>query len=344
MRNPNGYGSVFKLSGNRRKPYAVRITQKWTDEGKRIYKYLSYHVTRKEAMQALASYNANPYDVDENNITFKAMYENWSDRHFKNITKNTIKGYETCFGYCKPIYNIKIKDIKIVHLQNLIDNLNKNHGTLKLMRSLLNQIFKYAMQLDIIQKDYSKYLKIGKHIVIKKKTIFSDDEISRLWDNLDYHKYIDTILIMVYTGMRIGELLNLKKEDLDLIEQTIIVTDSKTQAGQNRIIPIHPRIKELIQGRYDYSEVDYLISNIRNNGYINYSYYNTKLFNPIMIFLNMEHTPHDCRHTFATRLNDAGGNATAIKKIIGHESFALTEKVYTHKKVGELRKAIELIN
>ena len=48
--------------------------------------------------------------------------------------------------------------------------------------------------------------------------------------------------------------------------------------------------------------------------------------------------------TFATRLNDAGGNATAIKKMIGHESFALTEKVYTHKKVDELRKAIELVN
>ena len=79
------------------------------------------------------------------------------------------------FNTAKAERSIEIKDIKIVHLQNLIDNLNKNHGTLKLMRSLLNQIFKYAMQLDIIQKDYSKYLKIGKHIVIKKKTIFSSE-------------------------------------------------------------------------------------------------------------------------------------------------------------------------
>ena len=46
----------------------------------------------------------------------------------------------------------------------------------------------------------------------------------------------------------------------------------------------------------------------------------------------------------ATRLDDAGGNTTAIKKMIRHESFALTKKVYTHKKVSELRKAIELVN
>ena len=74
MRNPNGYGSVFKLSGNRRKPFAVRITQGYTNDGKQIYKYLSYHATRKEAMQALASYNANPYDIDLNNITFSELY------------------------------------------------------------------------------------------------------------------------------------------------------------------------------------------------------------------------------------------------------------------------------
>ena len=183
MRNPNGYGSVFKLSGNRRNPFAVRITKGWTDDGKRIYKYLSYHATRKEAMQALASYNANPYNVDESDITFGELYERWKDRHFKNISKNTIKGYETSYGYCKPIFDMKIKDIRIVHLQNLIDGLNKNYGSLKVMKTLLNQLFKYAMELDIIQKDYSKFLKIGKHKVIKQKSIFTDDEISILWRN-----------------------------------------------------------------------------------------------------------------------------------------------------------------
>lgn len=344
MRNPNGYGSVFRLSGNRRKPWAVRLTKGWTDEGRQSYRYLSYHATRREAMQALASYNTNPYDVDESNITFGELYERWKDRHFKNLSKNTTKGYVTCAEYCKPILNIKIKDIRTIHLQNLIDSLNKNHGTLKIVKSLMNQVFKLAMELDIIQKDYSKFLKIGKHVTIKQKSIFTDTEINILWANLDKYKYMDTILIMIYTGMRIGELLNLKKEDIDLIEQTVTVKESKTEAGQNRIIPIHPRIKDLIQSRYEYSNSDYLITNITNKASLAYNDYRSRLFNPIMETFNMAHTPHDCRHTFATLLNDAGGNITAIKKMIGHESFALTEKVYTHKKVSELRKTLELIN
>ena len=213
-----------------------------------------------------------------------------------------------------------------------------------MLKAMINLVFKYAMELDIIQKDYSRYVKIGKHIVIKHKTVFTDDEIDLLWENLQNFKYADTILIMIYTGMRIGELLGLKKEDVDLVEQTITVKESKTEAGRNRVIPIHPRIKELIQSRYEYSKIDTLISSATNTAPLIYTNYISKLFNPIMKSLKMNHTPHDCRHTFATRLNDAGGNATAIKKMIGHESFALTEKVYTHKKVDELRKAIELIN
>ena len=152
MRNPNGYGSIFKLSGNRRKPFAVRITKGYTDEGKQIYKYLSYHNTRREAMQALAAYNTTPYNVDENNVTFGELYEKWKERHFKDLSKNSIKGYETSYNHCKSILNLKIKDIKAIHLQNLIDSLGKNHATLKILKSLLNLFFKYAMEMDIIQK------------------------------------------------------------------------------------------------------------------------------------------------------------------------------------------------
>lgn len=109
-------------------------------------------------------------------------------------------------------------------------------------------------------------------------------------------------------------------------------------------MPIHPRLKDLIQSRYEYSCIDNLVSSTTYKKPLIYVNYLNRLFTPIMETLNMDHTPHDCRHTFATRLNDAGGNSTAIKKMIDYESFALTKKVYTHKKVDELRKALELVN
>ena len=138
--------------------------------------------------------------------------------------------------------------------------------------------------------------------------------------------------------------MTLRKQDIDLVEQTITIKESKTIAGRNRIMPIHPRLKDLIQSRYEYSCIDNPVSSTTYKKPLIYVNYLNRLFTPIMETLNMDHTPHDCRHTFATRLNDAGGNSTAIKKMIGHESFALTEKVYTHKKVDELRKALELVN
>ena len=69
MKLPNGYGAVVKLSGKRRKPYAARVTVKWTEDGKQVRKYLGFYRTRQEALKALADYNANPYDLEAREVT-----------------------------------------------------------------------------------------------------------------------------------------------------------------------------------------------------------------------------------------------------------------------------------
>ena len=76
MRLPNGYGSIYKLSGKRRRPYAVIVTANWTDEGKPIRKYLGYYEKRQEALTALAEFNDNPYNLDNSNITLKELWKN----------------------------------------------------------------------------------------------------------------------------------------------------------------------------------------------------------------------------------------------------------------------------
>jgi len=75
MRLPNGYGSITKLSGNRRKPYIVRLTTGYDDEGRQLRKVLGYFATRKAALEALAAYSENPYDIDASKITFSQLYE-----------------------------------------------------------------------------------------------------------------------------------------------------------------------------------------------------------------------------------------------------------------------------
>ena len=80
MRNPNGYGSVIKLSGNRRRPYRVRKTIGWNEKGHPIYQTLGYTVTREEGMILLATFNKDPWDVDKSNMTLTELFELWLER------------------------------------------------------------------------------------------------------------------------------------------------------------------------------------------------------------------------------------------------------------------------
>ena len=91
MKLPNGYGSVVKLSGKRRKPYIVRKTVGWhydKEKDKQVQDFIivGYAVTRAEGLQMLADYNNNPFDSRAAKMTFAEVYEEWSKRKYSTIT------------------------------------------------------------------------------------------------------------------------------------------------------------------------------------------------------------------------------------------------------------------
>ena len=341
MKKANGNGSISKLSGIRRKPYIARVTLGWDEKtGRQIRKTIGTFVTQKEAQKALIDYLDNPYDLDLANILFKDVYEKWSRLKYPKVSHSAILGYQSAYNNVEKLHNMKIKDIKARHLQEAIDNCSKGQATKKKIKFLFGQMFAYAMQNDIITKDYSEFVDIGKASEESKREPFSNKEIELLWKHIDNIEFIDTILIMIYSGFRIGELLELETKNIDLVNMTL-TGGLKTEAGKNRLVPIHPKILPLIEKRYN-KDNQYLIINFKGKKMKYDNYYKEK-FIPIMEQLNMKHRPHDCSHTFATLLSNANANATAIKKMIGHESYVTTEKIYTHKDVEELRKNIELI-
>ena len=90
MRLPNGFGNVSKLSGKRRNPWRARKTAGWTidpktQKAKQEYITIGYYPTRQLALQALSEYNANPYDLDANKITFAEVYDKWAAKKFEEI-------------------------------------------------------------------------------------------------------------------------------------------------------------------------------------------------------------------------------------------------------------------
>lgn len=345
MKNPNGYGAIFKLSGKRRKPFAIRLTTGWSDEGKQLTKYIGYYTTRQEAMIALAEYNKNPYSL-ESNITFSEVYEKWSNEKYDTISKSNVKGYTAGYKACNDLYNIKFVEIKKAHLQGVIDTCGKNYPTLRKIKVFFNQLYRFAMENEICEKDYSEFVDIIKYKDKNPDKIdrspFGKKEIKTLWEAYKDNEYIQIILMLIYSGVRISELLDLKKENINLDERYFDVIDSKTEAGIRKV-PISKKVLTFYENWLN-KECEYLLCT-KDNKHFNYRNYYDSYWSPLMEQLKMSsHKPHDTRHTCVSLLAQANVNQTIIKLIVGHSgAMNITEKVYTHFEVSKLVEAIDLI-
>lgn len=345
---PNGYGSISKLSGNRRKPWRVRKTDGWEIvDGNLKQKFINIgcYETKALALQALASYNADPYDLHLSTITLEEVYEKWSDRKFEEISDSNATGYKAAWRLCEPIKNMKFVDVKIDHLQKVADDSGKNTPTLKKYKILMKGLFEYAVIHGIITEDRNiiKYLDISKagNPNSFNREPFSKTEIQRLWKNYKSNEYMTVVLILIYTGVRIGELLDLKKTEINLEGRWFKVLESKTEAGI-RTVPIAKKVIPFFE-HWMQKDCEYLICT-PDGKHFEYRNYYDSYWKPLMKSLNMDaHRPHDTRHTCVSLLTAAKVDERFVQKIVGHKGQNVTQQVYTHLEIQELIAEIDKI-
>lgn len=330
MRLPNGFGSVVFLGKKRRRPWAARLTVGWGDDKRQKYTYLSYHEKRKDALAALIEYNKKPYDIDRASVTFAEVFEAWSVRKFSELGQHSARNYRSIYRKCSELYDIKFRDLKTEHLQAVVDA-NKQLAHVNLLKVLFGQLYSYAIKHDISEKDYSQFVEIPTKEKRLEKVPFTSEEVAKLWQHV-HEPHVDLVLILLYTGMRISELLEMEIEKINLDERHMI-GGKKTAAGKNRIIPIHDEILPLIMAQYSPNK-KYLFQSPRGNK-MQYNYFAAKKFAPLMERLGMSHTLHETRHTFISQADRVGMNATILKKIVGHANGDITVH-YTHKDVAEI--------
>ena len=343
MKLPNGYGNVSKLSGKRRNPWRARKTIGWEwdpikKKHKQIYATIGYFAKRDEALNALAKYNEDPYDIKSDGITFSDVYEKWSEEHFKTIVPSAVRTWTAAYKHCTPIHNKKFKEIRTIDLEKTIENASVGDTTKARMKSMFNLIYKYAMKHEIIDKDYAALCRsVKKTTPSKEKIPFSKEEINKLWDNLKY-PYVDMVIIGIYSGWRPQELAILKKSDIDLENRTMF-GGIKTDAGKNRYVPINDKIYDLVKNRYNSCSINLFEE---DGCVLTYDKYRTR-FKNVMKKLNMVHTPHETRHTFITLGKNAGMDEYVLKLIVGHVIEDITEKIYTHRTFEQLKEEINKI-
>lgn len=272
--------------------------------------------------------------MQRNTITLRQLFNEWLPIHSQSITISAVKSYHIAFKHISNIADMPITDIHFQHLQNVINSMHVkglSYSSCKKVRTLLNQLFNYAIIQDYPVTNYALHLNLGPNVPTIKRRVFTRQQINKLW--VIDTSYSRMILILLYTGLRIGELLNLHKQDINRRSSYLIVKHSKTKAGEGRIIPIHHRIIPLIEQIY-YGVDDYLFT-------ISYTTFR-KHFQDIMKQLNCKHTIHDTRHTF-TSLLDSVASPNTLRSLLGHKQGDITTRVYTHKTIRELRKSIELL-
>ena len=337
MKNPNGYGTVVRLKGNRRRPYAVRKTVGW-DGDNRIIKAIGYYATREEAMLALAAYNKSPYDVGARKITMAELYGRWLKRMGASghLADGTMRSLRSAYGKCASLHGMVYAEIRAHMMQGCIDG-QTAAGAGNKIRGLFIHLDKFAAELDVIDRRYADLTRVAAVERKSDKAIFSGAEVARLWGNAS-EPWVDTVLILLYSGWRISELLGLRRDDVD-IGAGIMRGGVKTKAGKGRIVPIHSAILPLVRARHD-ACVDYFIE--RDGRPISYGTYSQQ-FRAVMGRLEMRHTIHETRHTFRSSLDAANANIACVNRIMGHVCGDIGLQVYTHKTIGDLRATIELI-
>ena len=340
-RNPNGYGSVVRLSGRRRRPFMVRKTIGYDDRAYPIYNIIGYYPTRAEAMIALANYNADPYDVDLVKTTMKELYELWSAEAYPDMKRSLKNCYSAAFKHCSPVYDMEYRSLRRGHMQACVDECDRGYSTRTNIKLLFTQLDRYAYDHDIITKCYASNIKLGKKEDSKKHTRIPDAEVLSLWKHQG-NQFVDETMFMLYTGCRVSEMLRIRCENVDLENETM-TGGIKSTYGRDRVIPIHPELLPIVKRYYD-PEHEFLFQRRAKQDTDSFTRWYLVKWQEAMEAVGFTHLTHDCRHTVQSKLDSAGANKVAVDRILGHSSKTIGEKVYTHKTIEELHEAIRLLN
>ena len=347
MRRPNGTGTVVKLSGNRRRPYAVRVSER-DKYGQIIQKAIGYFATAKEAQDALDEHNRlkalglTPA-INQMDMTVRQIYEAWSERAYEKLGDKNIAGYKSSWNLrISRFADKKLRDMTLDEWQSILDEdekLGKSQSLINKDVTVIKALYSYAMKRDIVGKDYSAYLEVPSVGPKVEKGAFSDLQLLKLGELArDGFPWADTVLILCYTGFRITEFLSLTRFSYHADFGGYLQGGIKTKAGKDRIVPIHPKIAPYVKAHLD-KNCDTLIS--RNGQPVPTAWYRVQAFPPVAELLGTPNaTPHWCRHTFASLLHQYGTDPLTAKCLMGHSTDSDITEHYTHGTIEVLVREI----
>lgn len=367
---PNGYGSITYLGDNRRNPYAVYppATEYYASTGQMKHpKALCYVRDWNIGFAVLTAYKAGTYiegmekelnemSLDETNVsdlaqklladynlvmraekqtendcpTFAEVYEKYYDWKFngkKKYSRSAMSSAKVAFNNCSVLHERKMDEIVCSELQEILDSSTLKYSSLELIVSLLKQMFRYALAEKIIESNPTELLKINIEDDDEHGVPFTDADLKILWKHKN-DETVEGILLMCYCGYRIGELYVVNVD----MKRKCFEGGLKTRTSRERIVPIHSSILPIVNRRIkEYGS----LMDVKDGTF------RKRMYQKLEELGIEKHTPHDCRHTFSRLCEQYEVKENDRKRLLGHKFDDITNSVYGHRELEELRTEIE---
>lgn len=325
MKLPNGFGSVYKLSGRRRRPWVARKTVGWNEKGQPKYKYIGYYETKKEALQALSAVNE---EEERETATLQEVFEKWHEKEVDNMSMETMRRHKASLRALSRLSNKDMDKITIRDLESILGASKTGSEAVRMKRTIL-ALWEYSFYKGYVSGDQLERVKMLETDVApvakNPHERFTQEEIAKMWECNSA-----MLLTLVYTGCRISEILDLKDEDIHLDEQFFVIQKAKTASGV-REVPIADKLlpfwkdglPKCFKHAYTRMYKKYFPEELERCGI-------------------KAHQIHDSRHTCASLLEEALIDDRVVKSILGHKRQDITG-VYSHIDISVKLEAINKI-
>lgn len=362
---------------------------KWTDKnGKRHSIYAKTLDELREKELDILRDTLNGIKANCNNLTVNDFYKKWENLK-RGLKDNTFQNYKYMYNQFarEHLGNIKICELKRTDIRGfynmLLDNRHLKVRTIECLHTVLHQILELAVEDDCIRYNPSdnalRELKRAHNKDGEKRKALTKDEQKIFEKYLEKegfnHKWYPIFIVMLWTGMRVGEVTGLTWEDIDFENNTITVSHTlvyydrggkdrcgyaintpKTNAG-NRVIPMIEKVKLALLEEKAYQKELGIECVSKIDGYTNFVFVNrfgttynqatlNKALRRIIRDCNYEImdkgnansiilpniSNHSLRHTFTTRMLEAGVNIKVMQEVLGHSDAQTTMNIYAEAK------------
>lgn len=359
---------------------------RWTDNyGKRRNVYAKTLPELRKKEDAIFRDIMDGIDYSKLDLTVNSYYEIWKqikigvrESYFASCVRYYERYIEPDFGKMK-LRNVTYSNV-VMFLERLAKDRGLRYGTIRNIELILSMILDIAVKDDVLKNNpckgalkelkrkYGNDTKTVRALTLKEQKIF-EDFLSKPGR---YNQYYPVFIVMLWTGMRVGEVLGLRWQDIDFENNEIdinhIIVDYSEGKGKKsvyainppktkrscRTVPMLPKVREALLEEKEYQELAGIKCVSEIDGYSDFIFINSK--GKVLSYKSLNHTlericeeinkeisengessienfphvhNHMLRHTFATRMREAGADMKATSEMMGHDGILITLKTYT---------------